>query len=135
MAESPPVHSWHIVGSTIISFSHQGQIPKDVWSGYIEALRTKTLKHSISVTWGAVNVDSLQRKAAAEAVKVNNVPVTVIANDRLTRGLVTAVSWLGANIRAFSWDQVDQALEGVPASDSERTELARLIREFHAHFT
>jgi hypothetical protein len=37
------------------------------------------------------------------------VQVVIITDDVLVRGVVTAVSWLGANVKSFAWKDIDRA--------------------------
>ena len=55
---------------------------------------------------GPTEMTSVQRKAAAEIAKDRGIFTVTITNERLTRGIVTAVSWLGMNIKAYSWDEL-----------------------------
>jgi hypothetical protein len=102
---------WIIVDDVIISCATAGAVPDGVWASYVKDLHEKKFSRHLATAVGAVELTSVQRKSASEAVKRRNVPVAVVTDDRLVRGIVTAVSWLGVDIKAFSWGEVRPALQ------------------------
>ena len=102
---------WIIVDDVIISCATAGPVPESVWSSYVRDLQEKRFTRHLATAVGSVELTSVQRKSASEAIKRRNVPVAVVTDDKLVRGIVTAVSWLGVNIKAFSWGEVRPALK------------------------
>jgi hypothetical protein len=49
-------------------------------------------------------------------VKKRNIPVIVVTDDRMVRGLVTAVSWMGAQVDAYSWKEIEKAVQRLSVS-------------------
>jgi hypothetical protein len=47
-------------------------------------------------------------------------PVAVVSDDRLVRGVITAFSWFGLNIRAVRPDRLEQAFTHLELSSQER---------------
>jgi hypothetical protein len=125
-------HQWTSVGEVLISFTVPGSIGTATWDAYVKELNK--CSRYLSLCIGAVNVTSHQRKLAADALVKRKVPVVVVADDRITRGMVTAVSWLGVNIKSFSWEEIRPAVKhlGVPAWLEDRcVEVSFQYRKAH----
>jgi hypothetical protein len=101
---------WVVVDDLLVVCASAGEAPKEVWDNYVEALKDKRVTCHIAASVGALEVSSLQRKAANEVLKVRGIPMTVLTDSGLVRGLVTAASWLGLNISAFEWGDMRSAL-------------------------
>jgi hypothetical protein len=54
-------------------------------------------------------MSSTQRRQAAQLAEELSLRTVVVTDDRIGRGIVTAVSWLGADIRAASWASIGDA--------------------------
>jgi hypothetical protein len=46
----------------------------------------------------------------AEVLRSRNIPTAAVTDERLVRGLITAVSWLGVDIKPFAWSEVHNAV-------------------------
>src|SRR5262245_20647096 len=59
-----------------------------------------------------------QRKQFNEVLSGNTLPVAVVSDARIVRGVVTALGWFNSGIKSFSPDQVEQAYQhlGIPSS-------------------
>ena len=66
--------------------------------------------------------DARQRSKMAQAGLLR-VPTAVVTDSVLARGIMTAVSWLGAQIRGFSHHQLAQAFEFLQLSESVRARV------------
>ena len=104
----------------IVLLVHSADPPNNAdWDEYVQAL-AKAARNGATgllVLTDGVGPDSTQRKMISD-IKLRTAVVTL---SRMARGIVTALGWLGANIRAFAPDQMDEALDslGVPAADRE----------------
>ena len=76
------------------------------------------------------SISSTQRKGASDAVKSRNLPVIVLTNSRITRGVVTALNWLGANIGAYSWASLNAALKSLEVDPKVEEELRAMVEQF-----
>jgi hypothetical protein len=103
-------HKWIDLDDLMISFGvREGQIPDDVWDSFVKDIRLKPIKKYLATNVGYVDVTSTQRKKVVEVLKGKNIPVVVVTDNSLVRGMVTAVSWLGVNIKSFSWLELEGA--------------------------
>lgn len=102
---------WAIVGDLLISVNGPGMIQDDRYAQFIHDMRTKPIRKYFAGAIGKTEASSLQRKQAAEIMKSRGIRCAVVTDDGMTRGLVTAISWLGANLKAFSWNDVGSAVK------------------------
>lgn len=127
------VHSWRIFEDKwLVSYTRPGPISDKVWDAFVQAIdNAPHLRVTVGVSYGSVEVNSVQRKKTADALKRKNVQTVVITDDRLTRGIVTAISWLGANLKAFSWADIDKAVAAIEAPPKVSRDILDSIREFY----
>lgn len=107
---------WILVDDVFISCATEGSVPDEVWASYVKDLHERRFAKHLATAVGAVALTSTQRKSAAEVIMRRGVPVAVVTDERLVRGIVTAVSWLGVDIKAFSWGEVRPALRHLQVS-------------------
>ena len=115
MAES--VFKWFKDGDVMVGVNTPGNISDEVWSRFITELSADDYTCYIGCSLGILEVSGPQRKQAATALRHNHVSLAVITDDVLVRGVVTAVSWLGANVKSFAWKDFDRALERLEIMD------------------
>ncbi|HEX2567920.1 MAG TPA: hypothetical protein VH877_00090 [Polyangia bacterium] len=102
---------WEVVEDVMVTFATPGEIDNQALTAWTKDIKTKPVTKLLGANVGAVEANSAQRKLAVDTVKGKNVPVAIVSDQALTRGIVTAASWLGANIRAFSWSELREATE------------------------
>ncbi len=95
----------------------------DEWLRYLEASKAHfgSARASLVITEGG-GPNGRQRALLSERYpEFGPVPVAVITDSPLTRGVVTALRWLGKNIRAFRPTDLAGAFEylEVPSGDRE----------------
>jgi hypothetical protein len=97
-----------------------GPIPPtdEEWRAYLEFSRTCVgrVTRSLIVSSGAGPNGRQRTMLMKEFPEFAPVPVAVVSDSSMTRGIVTALRWFGKNIRAFPPSQLAAALEylGVP---------------------
>jgi len=88
------------------------------WRAYLEFSRTCVgrVTRSLVVSSGAGPNGRQRTMLMKEFPEFAPVPVAVVSDSSMTRGIVTALSWFGKKIRAFQPSQLTEALEylGVP---------------------
>jgi hypothetical protein len=101
---------------------------KDEWDRFIADLGSKPITRYISCTVGQGELDSVKRKQASDILSAKKIRVAVVTDERLVRGFVTAASWLGVNIKAFSWMEVKDAIRYVGfAGDAAIDQIYKII--------
>lgn len=107
---SKAVLEWAIMGDLAVMFSSDGDVPAASWQKYLAELKANRVTKILSLTPGHTSLTSVQRKEAADIAKAQGIVAAVVTDDRLVRGMLTALSWLGVNVKGFSWDEIKEAL-------------------------
>ncbi|KIG13876.1 hypothetical protein DB30_07479 [Enhygromyxa salina] len=122
------VFKWFKDGDLMVAVNTAGNISDEVWDGFIAELSAEDFSHYIGCSLGILEVSAAQRKQAALALRSNKVSVAIVTDDVLVRGVVTAVSWLGANVKSFAWKDFDRALERHGIEDRKQTTMPQIER-------
>lgn len=125
-------HDWEIIDDAIVAITAPGQLETPTWSRFIDALKDPHTKKVFNFVRGEVTIDAIKRKQAADAVSAGKLEVTVVTDSRITRGVLTAVSWLGGNIKAYSWADVNKAIDRVGPSPVGRQRMQEIATAFNA---
>lgn len=118
--------NWTVQGNLFVSFFLPGPITDGVWRDYCDTIASEQVLKVMATSIGAVEVDSRQRKAINEALKVEpQVSVAVVTDEAIVRGLMTATAWLGrVDVKAFPWHKVAEAYRHLaPVGIDEKTSL------------
>lgn len=107
--------NWLICEGLMVTFSTTGTVPSDRFQKFLDTLRTRDVTHLLSISEGSSTVDSVQRKISAEIAKEKSIKIAVILDSAITRGLITAYSWLGVNIKSYGPGKVEDALKYLDA--------------------
>lgn len=105
------VHRWVIIDDLMISVTLPGPSDDSVWRAFARDLSTKGVTKYLGTAVGTVEVNSVQRRIVADALKLRRTPCAAVTDDKVVRGFITAVSWMGVDIRAFSWSDLRAAAE------------------------
>lgn len=126
-------HQWRIIGDVLVALTSEGVIDKDTWARYIDVLHNGDFRVNLAISHDGA-ISSTQRKGASEAIKSRKLSVIVLTDSRVTRGIVTALNWLGSEIAAFSFDELDGVLEALEVKPEIEQEIRELALEFlHRH--
>ncbi|MBL8974151.1 MAG: serine/threonine protein kinase [Myxococcales bacterium] len=107
---------------------HGTRVPSDEeWDRYVAQIEAhgSSLQGFLIITAGGGPTSSQRRglKLACDRLGINQVRTAVVSSDRLTRGIVIALSLVGPNIRAFRPDALEQALTHIQAVGPDRAAL------------
>lgn len=122
---------WCVVENLMITFSTPGTLTDPDFNVWMKEFRAKPFTRYLNTSVGYVNLTSVQRKLAAEAMKEKAVKTSVVTDEMLLRGMVTAVAWLGADVKAFSWADLAVAirhLDVVPATEVRAIDAVQRMR-------
>ena len=120
------------VEDLLVSFSTEGPCSDRDWAELITHLKNPQIRKYMCTNWGATEANSLQRKSASEVLNARKIPVVVIANANIVRGIVTAVSWLGVNIKAFDWPALQKGWDHLRVTGSQQTRATEIIQRLKA---
>lgn len=124
------MYTWEIVGEVAVSMAFPGEIPVDVWDRYLADVQRYRSRYILALSTGSNSINATQRKAVADVLRKQEILAVVVSDSALTRGIVTAVSWLGAKTKSFNWNQVDQALAELPAKPADAARIRKLAEAF-----
>lgn len=109
----------------------QVDAPGDDWGKMVEfcLAHKNVIRSSIVFVHGEGGPSAKQRSDLADAVKVmrRGMPVAVLSDSRVTRGVLTAINWLTKKqdeSRAFPLNGFAEAMAFIGASDAE----SRVVR-------
>ncbi len=120
-------HEWEIIDGILVTRTNDS-IPTALWVPFIDRVKVGDVRQICAFVVGPASISANQRKDAAETFKSGDIPVTVVTDSRITRGVLTALSWLGVNVRGFRWPELDAALATVSAADAHQAQI-RAIAE------
>ncbi len=128
--DSGAANSWVFIGPLVISFNQPGQLDPARWEQFVEEIKQRPITHCLGTGIGAIEVNSVQRRQAASALRDKK--VAVVSDHVVSRGIVTALGWLGLDIKSFDWSHVEDAATflDVPTLTNEQIVNAALdLRE------
>lgn len=126
---------WEITGNLLMSFATAGPVPEPVWADFVKHLKKPEVKRYIGTAIGAAELNSVQRKNASDTLKACKISAVVITESGLVRGLVTAASWLGADIKSFDWPELYKGLEHLGVTGSQQERAVAIIQRLKATHT
>lgn len=120
-------HTWVVAADVIISLTQEGDISDELWQQFCADAVSPGVTCHLGVAVGNPSISSVQRRASVDALK--NKQVTAVMNSNIARGVVTAVGWLGLDIKGFAWKEIDTGLGRVKSSKLSQPELKKLLEE------
>src|SRR5690242_17139423 len=96
-------HKWFILADVVVSFTLPGAVHDDDWMPFVNAIRNEPVTRYLGTAIGVIDVTSVQRKLISTELSRKRIPVAAVTDERVIRGIATAVSWLGVDIKAFAW--------------------------------
>lgn len=123
-------HEWYLVDDVLVTYT-VGEVQDAIWSRYLAAIQNDKIRINLAFSSNG-SLTALQRKTASDALKAKNIPAVVVTDSALVRGVVTAMTWLGTNIRAFSFTDLDKAIQAVSTKPDAMQEIKTLTDRFMA---
>jgi hypothetical protein len=111
---------WADVERVMVGCSGGASAPMDdvQWKAFAKDLQTKHVSKFLQGVVGSVEVSTVQRNLVVDILKARKIQTVVITDERLVRGMITAASWAGADIKGFSWADVQKAVQAVTESSA-----------------
>ena len=112
-----------------VMISVQGDVPlgDDDWDDFLNAVRGATSVKAFLISADNHGPNARQRAKLQSNRTVYPYPKAVVTTSMTVRGIVTATSWLGTNIRAFSPDRIDEAFDYLDIAPDFRTSLLEIV--------
>lgn len=122
---------WSVIDNLMISFVSPGEVTEREFDAWMREFTTKPFTRYLATSVGFIHLNSVQRKRIADAMKTKAAKTAILTDETLIRGVVTALSWMGADIKSFRWDQVREALRHLdmaPASEARAVEAINRLK-------
>jgi hypothetical protein len=120
---------WVVSYDILVSFATDGGLDMNMWNDLIQVLSTKPIRKYLVTTVGSGELNSLQRKQIAELFSKKKIGVAVVTDERIIRHIVTAISWLGVDIKPFPWNELRQAVQHLGAVGVHEDRLIRTVHD------
>jgi hypothetical protein len=124
--------SWDVFDHVLVSFATAGAFADEDWQELVKAVKEPRVSLFISATSGVTEANSVQRKALIEVFKQKRMPAIIITDEGMVRGMVTAASWLGADVKAFSWEALQDVGKHIGASVATTEKIVEALKLFRA---
>lgn len=115
----------------MINVNTAGTMGDAAWQAFITELGARDYGRYMGVSLGVLEITAAQRRQAAAALRGNGVTVAIVTDDVLVRGIVTAVSWLGADVKSFPCAEMRDAVAWLGLGAQER-ELLETVAQLEA---
>lgn len=120
-------HAWVVVGDMLISVTQEGDVPMDVWEPFIADLGSTSVKRILGLAIGAITIHAKQRRSAVIAMKDKR--VAAVVGSSVARGIATALSWMGLQLRAYDWDSLVDAFDYLGPQGLTSEACVEIVRE------
>lgn len=115
--------TWTFIGDVMISFSKAGEMPEARFNEYYSALKSHTFTHCFGMGLGVSRLTSTQRKQFSQVMKGKE--IVVVIDNAVTRGIITALGWLGLNIKSFDWNNIESAARSIVTTSTTSDEILK----------
>lgn len=123
------VFKWTVEDGVMVVVAGEGVMPPDKWAEHMRDLADEPVTRVLGLNIGTIQLTSVQRKQASDIAKQRGLFSIIVSDSAMTRGIITAVSWLGANIRAFPWSDFDGAMKALRLSPEQERRVAARATE------
>jgi hypothetical protein len=105
-----PTMLWKQVDRWVVVVHGDAPPSDEDWDGYVSFLMEAIVgRRGLVITEGA-GPNGRQRERLVALPQVTASPFAVVTSSAVARGIVTALSWLGQSVKAFSPAKIDDAL-------------------------
>lgn len=119
---------WLTVGHCLVSYMEADTgFADELWDEWLEAVRRPSVESLMLCSWGPTQPSHQQWRRATRLMRDRNLPVAVVTDARHNLALAKAASWLGTNIEAQRWAELDAAVEQAGLSDLKVMAKANII--------
>jgi hypothetical protein len=122
---------WQLIDGLHVCFT-EAEVPvsEELWDLCMASRRSPEITGCLSIIGGDgfAQISRRQWRVSASLAVQCRFPFAMISSHRITLAMVRAASWNGANIRAFKWAELDDALSFLGVAP-ERSQAVRDVAE------
>lgn len=120
---------WAVNGDTVISYATEGVLESESLTALLKEFTSKPIRNYLVTVAGPGEMSSVQRKQVAEVFNRRKVRVAVVTDETISRYIVTAISWLGVDIKAFPWKGLRDAIRHLGAFGPREERFVQIVQE------
>ena len=120
--------SWAWQGPLLVTYAEPGAVPAARFNSWIACIKRHDFEYILGAATGGASITSGQRRAVIDTLG-NKQHIAVLVDDRLTRGIFTALSWLGLKVRCFAWADIGSAIRHLDMPNANVDEVAKIVLE------
>lgn len=124
---------WQRDGDLVYSFATPGRLEDNDWIVLINEIKNNPVTKYLGAT-RETEVSTVQRTLMRETFKTKRVKAAAVSGSALVRGIVTAVSWFGADIKSFTWADVRKALKYLQVTPEQEERACNTLTEWKRRF-
>lgn len=103
---------WIYVGGCLVTYMEADIEFRDaLWNRWLDAVNGSRTQSLMICAWGATQPSNQQWRRATKLMRERELAVAVVTKARHNSALAKAASWLGTNIKAFRWDELNDACD------------------------
>lgn len=110
----PATMAWCRLGNIAVGVHNPGQPSDQEWEGWLGMCREMIEQGQLQgcLVWTAGGAPNSKQRAMVKSVPgLLPVPIAIMTDSRVARGVITALSWLGKAIKPFPANDLQGALE------------------------
>lgn len=120
---------WAVSNDVLVSFATQGVLEAKASDEVVHVLSTKPIRKYLVTTGGPGEMTSVQRTQIADVLSKKKISVVVVTDETIVRHFVTALSWLGVDIKSFPWKDLRQAVQHLGMFGIHEERLVKVVRD------
>ena len=126
---------WLYVGECLVTYMEADTEFSDaLWSRWLEVVSQPRTRSLIIGAWGATQPSNQQWRRATKLMRDRELSVAVVTKARHNSALAKAASWLGTNIKAFRWDELNEACDFAGFDSASRVAARAKITALRDYF-
>lgn len=130
---SKAIAEWKVLsGGLCVFYGSGGDFDGPEFERWLSDLTTNKVRKYVGGTGAKFVLPSAVRDRGRGFFLDNKVPFATVTDDRIVRGFVTAGSWFGMNIAAFSWAHAPGAMKWLGLDGAQAEEAARTLDALRA---
>lgn len=121
---------WRMLsGGLCVFYGSGGDFHGEPFERWLTDLEANQVKLYVGGTGAKFNLPGSVRARGRGFFLANQVPFATVTDDRIVRGFVTAGSWFGMKIAAFSWANAMEAMTWLKLDRDRAGEARRVLDE------
>jgi hypothetical protein len=127
MAQQAAVAEWRVVGPVFVFFGDGGEFAEDDFTRWLADLDKSGCTKYVGGTGASFALSSKTRNLGTQFFSARRIPFLTVTDSLLVRGFVTAAQWVGLDVAAHSWADLEGGLEWLKLDGKLATEVTAAL--------